>query len=213
VVRRWRWTFWLILVAFLFGVLRVPVAALQLTGVLAVDTPAWYVLYQPLLGVAQFGHHGARRQRPPPGAMPCPAREVSLPITANPPCTSRTSASCQRRHYAASVTARASGPPAAPLIVTRTMTARVHELLFHEGLGGGGAFVPRPRNAAELDLLLPATGGVMGTVQVCSLDQPDETWSFPNGAVHDAWVVGDEPWVTVDFSQAMADYAKPGGAA
>ena len=26
---------------------------------------------------------------------------------------------------------------------------------------------------------------------------------------HDAWVVGDEPWVTVDFSQAMADYAKP----
>ena len=26
---------------------------------------------------------------------------------------------------------------------------------------------------------------------------------------HDAWVVGDEPWVTVDFSQQMADYAKP----
>jgi hypothetical protein len=39
VVRRWRWTFWLILVAFLFGVLRVPVAALQLTGVLATKTP------------------------------------------------------------------------------------------------------------------------------------------------------------------------------
>jgi hypothetical protein len=123
----------------------------------------------------------------------------------------------------------------------------------------------------------------MGTIQVRSLDQPDETRSFPNGAVemvtiadtmigrarfepgwrwsndvkpiagtdwcmvlhegycvsgsaivqaedgsetrigpgdgyviqpgHDAWVVGDEPWVTVDFSQAMADYAKPGGAA
>ena len=28
---------------------------------------------------------------------------------------------------------------------------------------------------------------------------------------HDAWVVGDEPWVTVDFSQAMGDYAKPAG--
>jgi hypothetical protein len=55
VVRRWRWTFWLILVAFLFGVLRVPVAALQLTGILATDTPSWYVLYQGLLGVAQFG--------------------------------------------------------------------------------------------------------------------------------------------------------------
>jgi hypothetical protein len=26
---------------------------------------------------------------------------------------------------------------------------------------------------------------------------------------HDAWVVGDEPWVTVDFSEAMADGAKP----
>jgi hypothetical protein len=121
----------------------------------------------------------------------------------------------------------------------------------------------------------------MGTVQVRSLDQADETRSFPNGAVamvtiadtmigrarfqpgwrwsndvkpiagagtdwcmvlhegyrvsgsaivraedgtetrvgpgdgyviqpgHDAWLVGDEPWVTVDFSQAMADYAKP----
>jgi hypothetical protein len=35
VVRRWRWAFWLILVAFLFGVLRVPVASLQLVGVLA----------------------------------------------------------------------------------------------------------------------------------------------------------------------------------
>jgi hypothetical protein len=55
VMRRWRWTFWLILVAFLFGVLRMPVAVLQLTGILAADTPVWYVLYQGLLGVAQFG--------------------------------------------------------------------------------------------------------------------------------------------------------------
>jgi hypothetical protein len=31
VLRRWRWTFWLVLVAFLAGVLRVPVAILQLT--------------------------------------------------------------------------------------------------------------------------------------------------------------------------------------
>ena len=122
----------------------------------------------------------------------------------------------------------------------------------------------------------------MGTVQVRSLDQPDETRSFPNRAVematiarhdarparfgpgwrwstdvkpiagtdrcmvlhqgycvsgsaivlaedgsqtrigpgdgcvvqpgHDAWVIGDEPWVTVDSSQATADYANPGGA-
>jgi hypothetical protein len=54
VVRRWRWIFWLILVAFLFGVLRVPVAILQLTGVLAASTPSWYVLLQGLIGLAQF---------------------------------------------------------------------------------------------------------------------------------------------------------------
>jgi hypothetical protein len=45
VLRRWRWTFWLILVAFLAGVLRVPVAGLQLIGVLAADSPTWYVVF------------------------------------------------------------------------------------------------------------------------------------------------------------------------
>jgi hypothetical protein len=54
VVRRWRWTFWLVLVAFLFGVLRVPVAILQLTGILAADGTTWYVAFQGLLGVLQF---------------------------------------------------------------------------------------------------------------------------------------------------------------
>ena len=54
VVRRWRWCFWLILVAFLAGVLRVPVAGLQLSGVLAADGPAWYVVFQGLLGGLQF---------------------------------------------------------------------------------------------------------------------------------------------------------------
>jgi hypothetical protein len=53
VVRRWRWTFWLILVAFLAGVLRVPVAILQFTGVMAGDDPRWYVSFQGLLGVLQ----------------------------------------------------------------------------------------------------------------------------------------------------------------
>ena len=54
VLRRWRWTFWLILVAFLFGVLRVPVAVLQLSGVVRASTPAWYVVLQGLIGVAQL---------------------------------------------------------------------------------------------------------------------------------------------------------------
>jgi NADH:ubiquinone oxidoreductase subunit K len=53
VLRRWRWIFWLVLVAFLAGILRVPVAILQLTGVLAADVPSWYVVFQGVIGVAQ----------------------------------------------------------------------------------------------------------------------------------------------------------------
>ena len=54
VVRRWRWAFWLILVAFLAGVLRVPVAILQLTGAVPADVPTWYVAFQGLIGVVQL---------------------------------------------------------------------------------------------------------------------------------------------------------------
>jgi class 3 adenylate cyclase len=38
---------------------------------------------------------------------------------------------------------------------------------------------------------------------------PDEVFEFPPG--HDAWVVGDEPWVGIDF-EAMRTYAKPSDA-
>jgi hypothetical protein len=54
VLRRWRWTFWLIAVAFLFGVLRIPASILALAGVLPAAGPTWYVVYQGLLGVVQF---------------------------------------------------------------------------------------------------------------------------------------------------------------
>ena len=54
VVRRWRWAFWLILIAFLAGALRVPASLLQLTGVLPRVGPTWYELFQTLLGVVQF---------------------------------------------------------------------------------------------------------------------------------------------------------------
>ena len=54
VLRRWRWSFWLILVAFVAGVLRVPVAILQLTRALPAQGPTWYVVFQGLLGVIQF---------------------------------------------------------------------------------------------------------------------------------------------------------------
>jgi hypothetical protein len=54
VLRRWRWMFWLILVAFILGVLRLPASVLQLVGVLPAQGPAWYVLLQALIGVVQF---------------------------------------------------------------------------------------------------------------------------------------------------------------
>ena len=50
---RWRWIFWLMMIAFLAGVLRVPVMILQLTRVMAPDAPAWYLLFQGLIGVIQ----------------------------------------------------------------------------------------------------------------------------------------------------------------
>jgi hypothetical protein len=53
-IRRWRWAFWLIFVAFLFGPLRVVASVLALSGVLPADGPPWYVLYQATLGLVQF---------------------------------------------------------------------------------------------------------------------------------------------------------------
>ena len=42
------------MVAFLFGALRVPTFALQLTGVLRADVSTWYVLLQALIGLVQL---------------------------------------------------------------------------------------------------------------------------------------------------------------
>jgi hypothetical protein len=53
VVRRWRWIFWLILAVFFLGVLRVPVAVLELAGH-SVASRAWYVVLQGGAGVIQF---------------------------------------------------------------------------------------------------------------------------------------------------------------
>jgi hypothetical protein len=54
VLRRWRWAFWLIMVAFLAGVVRVPAAVLELAGVLPVNEPSWYIAFQGLIGVIQL---------------------------------------------------------------------------------------------------------------------------------------------------------------
>jgi hypothetical protein len=53
VLLRWRWVFWMILVAFAAGIFRVPVAALQLSGRMAPEGPDWYVLSQGVIGVIQ----------------------------------------------------------------------------------------------------------------------------------------------------------------
>jgi len=54
VVRRWRWMFWLIVVAFLAGVLRVPAALLEARGVLPATGPGWYSWFQAVVGMIQF---------------------------------------------------------------------------------------------------------------------------------------------------------------
>ena len=53
VVRRWHLMFWLVLVAFAAGILRIPASALQLAGVLAATAPGWYLVLQGTLGVVQ----------------------------------------------------------------------------------------------------------------------------------------------------------------
>ena len=54
VLRRWRWMFWLVLVAFLAGIIRVFASALQLMNVLPGGAPHWYVALQAAIGVIQF---------------------------------------------------------------------------------------------------------------------------------------------------------------
>jgi len=54
VVRRWRWTFWLVLVAFAFGALRIPASVLQLAAIVPATGPTWYEALQGAIGLAQL---------------------------------------------------------------------------------------------------------------------------------------------------------------
>jgi hypothetical protein len=54
VIRSWRWTFWLILVVFLAGIVHVAASALQLAGIVPSQDPAWYVVFQAVVGLIQF---------------------------------------------------------------------------------------------------------------------------------------------------------------
>lgn len=54
VIRSWRWSFWLILIVFLVGIVRVPAAALQLAGIVPRQGPAWGAAVQAVVGLIQF---------------------------------------------------------------------------------------------------------------------------------------------------------------
>jgi hypothetical protein len=52
--RRWRWAFWLVLIAFSLGALRLPATVLQIAGILPSSGPTWYEALQGATGIVQF---------------------------------------------------------------------------------------------------------------------------------------------------------------
>jgi hypothetical protein len=54
VIRGWRWTFWVILVVFMTGLLRALYSALQLTAIVPRQGPVWYVVLPGPIGLVQF---------------------------------------------------------------------------------------------------------------------------------------------------------------
>jgi hypothetical protein len=54
VIRRWRWIFWLVVIAFCAGALRVPASALELIGALPTTGPGWYEILQGVIGIVQL---------------------------------------------------------------------------------------------------------------------------------------------------------------
>ncbi|HLY30875.1 MAG TPA: hypothetical protein VKQ36_07585 [Ktedonobacterales bacterium] len=54
VVRRWRWVFWLLLIAFMLSFLVIPGVALELAGIIpAAPIPLWYGLTRMATGAAE----------------------------------------------------------------------------------------------------------------------------------------------------------------
>ena len=53
ILRRWRWVFWLVLMAFSASVLQIPAAALALAGIVPNAAPAWYVVARGLVACVQ----------------------------------------------------------------------------------------------------------------------------------------------------------------
>jgi hypothetical protein len=61
-------------------------------------------------------------------------------------------------------------------------------MVAHTGYSVSGKLRTRLQDGTELDI------------------NPGDAYAVAPG--HDAWVVGDEPWVGVDFSPAMSEYGK-----
>ena len=53
-LRRWRWTFWLMLIPSGSGLIRLPFSSLQAFGALTSDVPHWYAELQALVGAIQI---------------------------------------------------------------------------------------------------------------------------------------------------------------
>jgi hypothetical protein len=54
VLRRWRWIYWLLALAFVLSALQVPAGALELAGVLPNPFPAWYTIYRSVIAVGEL---------------------------------------------------------------------------------------------------------------------------------------------------------------
>ena len=54
VLRRSRWIFWLVVVAFLAGILRIPTSFLELAGAIPRQAPDWYLVLQAAIGLIQL---------------------------------------------------------------------------------------------------------------------------------------------------------------
>ena len=54
VLRRWRWMFWLLVLAFLAGIIRLPATIVELDGLTPKSGPGWYLVLQATVGALQF---------------------------------------------------------------------------------------------------------------------------------------------------------------
>jgi hypothetical protein len=105
--------------------------------------------------------------------------------------------------------------------VTRTFPNGVAEMIAVEGTSMGRArFEPgwrwsndvKPIAGTDMCMVLHKGYCISGSATIRADDGteitigPGDVYYIEPG--HDAWVNGDEPWVTVDYSEQMAEYAK-----